>query len=129
MNSLLKKDQKVGCAPPDASQRKEPGLGGEPDGDRARLFVVANNFSSHYQRIEAIIAACGGMVCFIEEPTSPEKWPAGSNILLVALGFEPDSTDSILPAIRTFKQRGFTVVALADGLERWALSSRCLLLL
>ncbi len=120
-----------GFVPADTAQRKETGLGGGSGGDGIGLVVLFDQCAPRRQQIGPIVADCGGTAYFVEGliKGNPGNWPTSGRILMVALEAEPDPSSSVLPAIRAFRQRGFMIVAFADGLERWALRSRCLVLL
>jgi len=122
---FVTKETSITAVPADTAVQTPTVLTGESVG--RQTVVVMCQCDPRHQGIESIIAKCGGIAYPVEGPGKaiPNSWPPGSHILIIALEDENDARGSVLATIQAFKQRRFKIVAFADGLERWALRSRC----
>lgn len=100
------------------------------DDSRSRV-VVYDHHPSRLQAIHRVIFECGARPRAIDGPSAIEAVEPSSNcsVALVGIGARPSADDVALNAIRTLKQKGFKIIACADGAQTWPLGVQCLPLL
>jgi two-component system nitrogen regulation response regulator GlnG len=115
----------------ESAVERQAGPGRRPVEDGFEPIALVDTCGRRQQRLEAIIADCGGKAWCVERPVKGglSNLQSVSHILLFALDGETDQYGAISSTIQAFRQSGFRIVAFADGLERWPLGSRCFLLL
>lgn len=97
------------------------------DQDSRDVVFIVDPRRSNAQLVDRVVLECNAHPHWIDEFSAVTHVPSSGrfSIALVTLGTSPLSIDIGLEAIRTLKQKGFTVIAYGEGVETWPLGVQC----
>lgn len=101
-------------------------------GDDGRATIVVwDEYPHRLEAVQQMLCEFGADAQVIGEFSSIERLEASRNCVLALVGIDARlcADDAALNAIGGFKQKGFQVIAWADGARSWPLGAQCLPLL